>query len=571
MQGPSFPYPLSSWTLGGFRAIRDETRLELGGLNLLVGANSAGKSSVLHSILLAAQTLTAPTADRPLVLNGPQVRLGWADDCVHEEAGNEITIGFGLNPSGLEFGHGRPAIAELAQLTVLSRFVVPPQDPSSFLLARSEVTALLAEESAKASIAIVPRTAEKERAALEAAGIAAEAVDDNLAAIGMGVEGDIPDRTVGVHPRQFLPHTLAVVTNAYIRELSELIRLWLPRVKKPVPPGVIRRLETVSPEVGAVIRSYVEELAGSSLDLPDEAGLSAQALAGLPDEVLQQISLLHHRSGWLAQHATDLPFRGEVDDQLMVGPLDAGVDLARWWFSQKVRHLGPLRAGPQPFYGLPEAASIASVGKNGEYTAAVLSNFGRQRSRLPMPDGRERQARLGEAVDAWVEKLGLLDSVHPSEGGKYGYELNVSIEGVGRPLDLTTVGVGVSQALPIIVLGLISGPGSLLLFEQPELHLHPNVQAALGDFFLALARSGRQLLIETHSEYLINRLRRRQKTDAEPDATELTRLFFFERAGAAARVTPTRIGPDGSMPDWPRGFLDTSSREVEEMVLHKQD
>lgn len=221
MQGPSFPYPLSSWTLGGFRAIRDETRLELGGLNLLVGANSAGKSSVLHSILLAAQTLTAPTADRPLVLNGPQVRLGWADDCVHEEAGNEITIGFGLNPSGLEFGHGRPAIAELAQLTVLSRFVVPPQDPSSFHLARSEVTALLAEESAKASIAIVPRTAEKERAALEAAGIAAEAVDDNLAAIGMGVEGDIPDRTVGVHPRQFLPHTLAVVTNAYIAEPSQ--------------------------------------------------------------------------------------------------------------------------------------------------------------------------------------------------------------------------------------------------------------------------------------------------------------------------------------------------------------
>lgn len=571
MQGPSFPYPLNSWTLGGFRAIRDETQLELGGLNLLVGANSAGKSSVLHSILLTAQTLAAPTADRPLVLNGPQVRLGWADDCVHEEAGNEITIGFGLNPSRLEFGQGRPAIAELAQLNVLSRFVVPPRDPSSFHLARSEVTALLAEESAKASIAIMPRTTEQARADLEAAGIADEAVDENLAAIGMGVEGDIPDRAVGVHPRQFLPHTLAVVTNAHVRELSELVRLWLPQMKKPVPPGVIRRLETMSPEVGAVIRSYVDELAGSSLDLPDEVGLSAQALAALPDEVLQQISLLHHRSEWLAQHATDLSFRGEVDDQLMVGPLDAGVDLARWWFSQKVRHLGPLRAGPQPFYGLPEAASIASVGKNGEYTAAVLSNFGKQRSRLPMPDGRERQARLGEAVDAWVEELGLLASVHPSEGGKYGYELNVSIEGVGRPLDLTTVGVGVSQALPIIVLGLISGPGSLLLFEQPELHLHPNVQAALGDFFLALARSGRQLLIETHSEYLINRLRRRQKTDAKPDATELTRLFFFERAGAAARVMPARIGPDGSMPDWPRGFLDTSSREVEEMVLHKQD
>jgi predicted ATPase len=111
-----FPYPLTSWTLGGFRTIRKETRFDLGGLNLLVGANSAGKSSVLHSLLLATQTLAAPTADRPLVLNGPQVRLGWADDCVHEEAGSEITIGFGLDPAGLEFGQGRPAVAELGHV-----------------------------------------------------------------------------------------------------------------------------------------------------------------------------------------------------------------------------------------------------------------------------------------------------------------------------------------------------------------------------------------------------------------------------------------------------------------------
>lgn len=563
-------YPLKSWTLGGFRAIREETHFELGSLNLLVGANSAGKSSVLHSLLLAAQTLAAPTADRPLVLNGPQVRLGWADDCVHEESEREITIGFDLDPSGLEFGQGRPAISELAHLAVHCRFNVPPHDKATFHLARSEVTAFIAEESGKARVTITPRTDEEARAALATAGIDSAAIDQYIAAVGMGVEGDVPERTVGVHPRQFLPHTLAVVTNAYVRELSELVRLWLPRIKRPVPLGLMRRLDAVTPEVGEVIRKMVEEVAGDEANLPDEKGLGAQTLSSLPPPVLQQIKVLQHRPELLAQFASELPFRGEVDDQLMVGVLDAGVDLARWWFSQKLRHLGPLRAAPQPFYGLPEAASVASVGKNGEYTAAVLSTFGKQRSVLPMPGGKERSARLGEAVDAWVKELGLLASVHPTEGGKYGYELNVSIDGVDRPLDLTTVGVGVSQALPIIVLGLISGRGSLLLFEQPELHLHPNVQAALGDFFLALARSGRQLIIETHSEYLINRLRRRQKTDPSPDASDLTRLFFFERAGAAAKVIPVRIGPAGSTPDWPRGFLDTASREVEAMVLNER-
>lgn len=459
-------------------------------------------------------------------------------------------------------------MAELAHVDVQCRFHVPQHDRATFHLASSDVTALIADESAKAHISMVPRNVEDTRATLASAGLSAKAASDNVGGAGMGVDGEVPERTVGVHPRQFLPHTLAVVANTYERELTELVRLWLPRIQhRPIPRGVLRRLDATSPEVWSVIQAYIAEVGGSSTISPDRQ-LTGELLAALPEPVLQQVSTLHRQGGWLAQRANDLPFRGEVEEQLMVGVLDTGVDLARWWFSQRVRHLGPLRAAPQPFYGLPESASVASVGKNGEYTAAVLSTFGKQRSLLPMPDGKERQARLGEAVDAWVRELGLLASVHPSEGGKYGYELNVSIEGVDRSLDLTTVGVGVSQALPIIVLGLISGKGSLLLFEQPELHLHPNVQAALGDFFLALARSGRQLIIETHSEYLISRLRRRQRTDEDPDAMSLTRLFFFEREGAAAKVTPVKIGKEGSMPDWPRGFLDTASREVEAMVLH---
>lgn len=92
-------HPLSRWSLTGFRSIRDRTDFELGGLNILVGANSAGKSSVLHSILMVAQTLSNPFVDRPLVLNGPLVRLGLADDTVHEQSAKAITLGFEMSPS----------------------------------------------------------------------------------------------------------------------------------------------------------------------------------------------------------------------------------------------------------------------------------------------------------------------------------------------------------------------------------------------------------------------------------------------------------------------------------------
>jgi predicted ATPase len=165
-----------------------------------------------------------------------------------------------------------------------------------------------------------------------------------------------------------------------------------------------------------------------------------------------------------------------------------------------------------------------------------------------------------------MQALGLLSGVRSEERGKLGYELRLSVEGVRRPLDLTTVGVGVSQALPIVVLGLISSPGALLLFEQPELHLHPDVQATLGDFFLALVSAGRQLVVETHSEYLINRLRRRAATNPELGVPDAVRLYFFERAGSAAKVQSARIGVGGSMPDWPSGFLDTAAREVRELA-----
>jgi predicted ATPase len=562
-----FPYPLKFWALQGFRAIRDKTDFHLGGLNVLVGANSAGKSSVLHSLLLTAQTLATPMADRPLVLNGNLVRLGLASDCVHEQTGQEITLGFGINPASVDLG--RPVMNEVTQVDVHGRFAVVADESTTFRLSQSDFSAHLTE--GKAHLTVKARTQDEAEKTLLAEGADADLAKQHADGVGLGVSGDLPEKTVGVYPRQFLPNTLAVLVNAYVRELDDLLGVWRPRIGVRMREGT-KAQAALSQPVADLLRAFLQEVTGADAEhlLPPGQELTREYLNSLPDSVTDQIRRMP-RTAWFNEHATDLPFKGEVENQMMVNVLDASVDYVRWWFSRHVRHLGPLRAAPQPLYGLPEAASGASVGQNGEYTAAVLTTYGKRVESVPMPNGKVEAVRLSTAVDRWVKELGLLAAVHPRERGKFGYELNVSIEGVDRPMDLTTVGVGVSQALPIIVLGLIADPGSLLLFEQPELHLHPDVQAALGDFFLALARSGRQLIIETHSEYLINRLRRRQVTDDDPDAAELVRLFFFERDGPSAKVTATRIGTDGSMPEWPQGFLDTAAREIQAMVLKDSD
>src|SRR5580698_5246676 len=105
--------------------------------------------------------------------------------------------------------------------------------------------------------------------------------------------------------------------------------------------------------------------------------------------------------------------------------------------------------------------------------------------------------------------------------GKLGHELKVTTHGVERPHDLTNVGVGVSQVLPIVVMCLLAPVDSTMILEQPELHLHPAVQARLADFFLSIAKAGKQCIVETHSEYLINRLRLRSVQAMDDELSEL--------------------------------------------------
>jgi hypothetical protein len=137
-----------------------------------------------------------------------------------------------------------------------------------------------------------------------------------------------------------------------------------------------------------------------------------------------------------------------------------------------------------------------------------------------------------------------------------------------QPLD---VGTGVSQLLPVVVLALHAWR-SLVAIEQPELHLHPKLQAELGDLLIESALSGRQntMLIETHSEHLILRLMRRMRDRvrgkhgaAPPVNPEDVAVLFVESTPNGSAVRQLRLAPDGSLLDpWPGGFFEESFSEI---------
>ena len=248
-------------------------------------------------------------------------------------------------------------------------------------------------------------------------------------------------------------------------------------------------------------------------------------------------------------------------------PARIGISILEDFFVNRIRYLGPLRDEPRVIYALPPTPDIPDVGIKGEYTAAILNLNKNRTTKFIDPATRtEREGSLQDAVVAWLRHMGMLESVSTEEAGKLGYRLTVCAPGLKRELDLTSVGVGASQVLPILVMSLLAPPGTLLIFEQPEIHLHPRVQSLLGDFFLSLGQLGKQCLVETHSEYLVNCLRQRI-AEAEDDAVlKLVKIYFVEREGSISRFRDVEPNQYGSILEWPVGFFDVGALQAESII-----
>jgi predicted ATPase len=134
------------------------------------------------------------------------------------------------------------------------------------------------------------------------------------------------------------------------------------------------------------------------------------------------------------------------------------------------------------------------------------------------------------------------------------------------PQRATNVGFGLTHALPIIVACLTASRGDLLLIENPESHLHPSAQAAVGRLCGLATRSGAQVIVETHSDHVLNAIRLIVKDGALEEDDVL--IHFFTRPNRALQPTyeTTRIGPDGMIGYWPRGFFDEWDRAVDALL-----
>lgn len=130
----------------------------------------------------------------------------------------------------------------------------------------------------------------------------------------------------------------------------------------------------------------------------------------------------------------------------------------------------------------------------------------------------------------------------------------------------SNVGFGLTYSLPIIVACLAANPGAILLLENPEAHLHPRGQAALGRLLAMCCADGVQVIVETHSDHLLNGVRIAVKQGAV--SADNVALRYFERdvrTGESHIETP-RILPDGQLDSWPEGFFDQWDKSLDDLL-----
>ena len=227
----------------------------------------------------------------------------------------------------------------------------------------------------------------------------------------------------------------------------------------------------------------------------------------------------------------------------------------------RMYYLGPLRKHPQPHYGWT-GAGRDGVGDSGEFTIdAILAATERQDRQNLKKYGRKMSFQ--ELIARWLQELDLIESFRVDEvtEGSSLYQVLVKKDKNGPETTLPDVGFGVSQVLPVLVLLYYVPPGSIVLMEQPEIHLHPSVQSGLADVMLAVAgHRNVQIVVESHSEHLLRRFQRRV-AEGEVSASDL-KLNFVRSKHGAAHLDSLRLNEWGGIENWPEKFFGDEMGEI---------
>ena len=573
---------LSALRIANFKAFGPSQRVPLRPITLLYGANSAGKSSVLHALVLARHAVETGELDTQRTrIGGEAIDLGGFGQYVHRrQRDQQVELTFELDPRRLsgraaellrgardvvvELGIGSGAAPDKEQdgEVRVERFAVEidGRPMLSMSVRRGGILRLDRLDHAH------PVFRDVFHGILTVATTTQDVREEDFASLAGVLDDLVPSitaRVAGLFPRiEEEPagsdgegvQDLLTVSRARRREdLANAGRLFLPRVLRDLVGGLSEALEG---EVGRLaylgpLRSYPpRHLAFSQQHDPNWF-----AGGGYAWDVVRTHQKVRDRvNGWLGDaERLKTPYEIRVRELIPDETLKSELNplLAESFYEFALALVGEMER-PEPSAEMDALRRAAIEDADADAAADVLIN------------AVDSLVDIEESTEQLVQKVIAARSETLQD-------LVLVDKRSGTVVSHRDVGIGVSQVLPVLVAAYASN-GRLLAIEQPEIHLHPGLQAELGDVVIesALGPSGNSFLVETHSEHLLLRIMRRMRetatgrsTSAFPVRPEDVMVLFVEPDGAHSLVREMPLNEHGELVKaWPGGFFEEGMREI---------
>lgn len=610
---------LTALRLGNFKAFGDAQRLPIKPLTLIFGANSAGKSSLIHSLVLAHHAMNSDEADENRLdvhrtnIGGESVDLGGFRQYVHKRnASNQVEWSAEIDASQLK-GRVGELLASVSTVgvsvniglrqrekTTRSRSIDPRtgtyyQVPTGVLVAEgSPIISSYEITIDKKSILRASRTPEGYlqlnvldhehpvfqtiiKALVQSATTTDALSPEDFDSVNTAVAELVP--SIAIQPGRFLPSGL--VRSDDLRGISGLSML------RPISRE--KRQEDLAEAVSFLIPRTLDEL-----------------ISGLEEHLRKEFKRFHYLGPLRSYPPRHLAFAQYHDPNWHAGGGYAWDVVRR---NERVRKAVNAWLGAEDRLQTPYELQLRKlfdvedirepVGQQArDYEIRSRQNFIAQVKDIASSKGMGKQSKLFEE---FLEQQTLFDEIaeasdidgsaaiddeastflgeeeleelidRAAEDIESVDELSLVDLRTGTKVSHRDVGIGVSQVLPVLV-GAYSSQNKMIAVEQPEIHLHPKLQAELGDLFIesALGERRNTFLIETHSEHLILRLMRRMRDTVNdnlpaglpPVRPEDVAVIYVQPKGSSSAVRVLELDEEGQLLDpFPGGFFEESFHE----------
>ena len=570
--------------LENFKSYANKQYIQFSDLSVLLGANSSGKSTALQALLMLKQTMECNSPDEELLLSGKYVALGDYDDVISDSVTGSFSLAVTLKQTEKSenmldednfkicWNFKRDVDSASAILNYIDVYF-ENMHLSLKRVSKGLFDLYINDERIVFSVNIhnlllsnyvVHYDTKLNSKASELINVLSQTlISQKTTTVAM-------DEPVGINAiREFYIRLLDRLQAKEIDKISlteDTYNLAL-RVEKLIDEFVNLEL----PMYGSANRIIPKDLRIRILEL---------SFANL-NSLEQLVNILTVYESYISNYKCSIPATSQLqgsyhlkgnpfwlldrDDEKRnnLTQLKYALDFYNIFYKDiisKIFFVGPIRETPKGLYNIGFETVPKYVGPTGSYFASVLLHENKKEKIYILPSGKEK-CTLSDALAEWMIHLNVASAVDVDRKNSFGF--SVSIENMDHiKSDIMNVGIGTSQVLPVLISVLLSEPHEILIFEQPELHLHPYSQSRLADMFVEFCKQGRKIILETHSEYFLLRLR--YHIVKNNYSKESAAINFFHHTGRT-KVWTTNISGLGNI-EYPEDFRD-ETQELLDSIL----